>query len=468
MSGHHPYHLLGHNLFHLLRENSNKRLPTLPDEVIVEIFSRVPPKSVVRFRCLSKSWCKTLSDPNFIKTHLSHAIAEDKLNIFILSEIENIRMPREVRPKSGSGFCSITRMWNIEGELFNKSVEVRNPFVSNQYATAGDLVLFVASCNGLVCLLSEDRVCLLNPSTRECKIVNFGKNRCWHYGLTRGFGYDPITDNYKLVEISIDRNFHDIFNTETRVYSLSNASSSTTFSNSYRIKNPEDAGIYLNGALHWIGYVKGCENETVIVFDLTEEVFRVVPGPTNGYCYCYDVCMQKNKYHCDVYGIVCVFGGKLCLVVDRKKAIGVEKCLYGERDFEIWVMKEYGVKDSWSKLFSINVTVMDFIRNSLSWDYYQPIPTPICFTNNGEILLKAFGNLVFYDPLKETIRTLEDLQKHKHKIHGLVTYVPSLCNQKLSTVVSLSNQKLCTCTNGRRRTIASNLAITGVIVHRWL
>ncbi|KAF9619140.1 hypothetical protein IFM89_005154 [Coptis chinensis] len=311
--------------------------------------------------------------PNFIKTHLSHSIAEDKLNIFILSEIENIRMPREVRPKSGSGFCSITGMWNIEGELFNKSVEVRNPFVSNQYPTAGDLVLFVASCNGLVCLLSEDR--LSNQESRR-----------------------------------------------------------------------------LNGALHWIGYVKGCENETVIVFDLTEEVFRVVPGPTNGHCYCYDVCMQKNKYHCDVYGIVCVFGGKLCLVVDRKKAIGVEKCLYGERDFEIWVMKEYGVKDSWSKLFSINSSVMDLIGNSLCWDYYQSIPTPICFTNNGEILLKAFEILVFYDPIKETIRTPENL--HKHRIDRLVTYVASLCNQKLSTVASLSNQKLCTCTNGRRTTIA--------------
>ncbi|KAK9287920.1 hypothetical protein L1049_016365 [Liquidambar formosana] len=45
-------------------------MPTLPHKIIVHILSRLPVKSLCRFRCVSKPWRTIISEPHFAKTHL--------------------------------------------------------------------------------------------------------------------------------------------------------------------------------------------------------------------------------------------------------------------------------------------------------------------------------------------------------------------------------------------------------------
>ncbi|XP_023918879.1 putative F-box protein At5g42430 [Quercus suber] len=45
---------------------------SIPDDVVLNILGRLPVKSVIRFRCVSKSWDSSITTPYFISTHLNH------------------------------------------------------------------------------------------------------------------------------------------------------------------------------------------------------------------------------------------------------------------------------------------------------------------------------------------------------------------------------------------------------------
>src|SRR4051812_11471345 len=49
-------------------------LPSLPIEIVAEIFCRLPIKLLLQLKCLNKSINSFISDPNFTKKHLQMSI----------------------------------------------------------------------------------------------------------------------------------------------------------------------------------------------------------------------------------------------------------------------------------------------------------------------------------------------------------------------------------------------------------
>ncbi|XP_059630872.1 F-box protein CPR1-like [Cornus florida] len=114
---------------------------------------------------------------------------------------------------------------------------------------------------------------------------------------------------------------------------------------------------FLNGALHWL-----VKPRVIACFDLSKEVFSEM-------------------------SLDGIRGGNEIDLSFRKLGV-LEECLYAVslsngvngRLVEVWLMKEYGVKASWSKFITIPCDVGTICF------------TPLCFLRNGELLLKIDGS----------------------------------------------------------------------------
>ncbi|XAR49259.1 hypothetical protein NMG60_11032388 [Bertholletia excelsa] len=61
-------------------------MPTvhLPSEILTEILSRLPVKTLIRFTSVCKSWYCLIKDPSFIMTHLNHSSSYNTGNLLIV------------------------------------------------------------------------------------------------------------------------------------------------------------------------------------------------------------------------------------------------------------------------------------------------------------------------------------------------------------------------------------------------
>jgi len=125
---------------------------------------------------------------------------------------------------------------------------------------------------------------------------------------------------------------------------------------------------------------------------------------------------HMTRSHTDI--VTCVFSGSLALLCyDKKKFF----C-------SIWVMKEYGVVDSWVKQFTIDIA-RGIEKNVLG------------FRKNGHIILEImkevnYWELFSYDPVSQQATKLE-IQKNMHTF-CVDTYRENLVLLNQANVVSRS------------------------------
>ncbi|XP_042508940.1 F-box protein CPR1-like isoform X2 [Macadamia integrifolia] len=245
----------------------------------------------------------------------------------------------------------------------------------------------LGSCNGLLCISNSDEEILLwNPSIRRHHEVPFTpiefpvrllRSDLRH--MFYGFGYDPTTDDYKLirvVEFYDDDDYPYSCDSEVKVYSLCTNSWRRILDMPYYLTCHCYYGVLANYALHWVAMRKTGPDTTssfIVSFELRDEEYREVPLP---------------DYVGDgFYMNLGVLGGQLCLLRIFSK-VGVE----------VWVMKDYGVRDSWVKQSSLE-------QSAVIWPFC--CIRPICYTKNGEVILDKYtadkAPLILYDPRSRSV-----------------------------------------------------------------
>ncbi|PWA83399.1 F-box associated interaction domain-containing protein [Artemisia annua] len=326
------------------KKKSKKAILVLPVEIIIEILLKLPVISLLRCKSVCESWYSLISDRHFIKRHYS--LSSTNINC---EHHRLITIPWEQRNNLNS-FPLSDLMLDI-----NNVLELDNPLQRTQ---PRDLSI-VGCCNGLICLfLNNDddyNLFIYNPSTRIWNGLPFRRRksrRGWHARYS--FGYDESSDDYKVVEMS--SNFEAEFKTDSRVhiYSVKTGNWKRLGDCSHAIHS-NGHGKFSNGALHWLTYesLGSSFTQRIVSLDLEKETYGEVLQPE------YD---EGDK----TLGLG-VLGERLCVL-----------CNYRESHADVWVMKVYGVKDSWSKLVSIPC------QTDLGMHY---ISMPLCISNDGKVLL---------------------------------------------------------------------------------
>ncbi|XP_020231651.1 F-box/kelch-repeat protein At3g23880 [Cajanus cajan] len=320
--------------------------PSLPDELILEILHRVPVRSLLQFRCVCKSWRTLISNPQFANDHLSTSIADPNMTHHRLVS-STFGDPRKI-----VSFSLQSLFQNPSSRA--KPLTLR---MSHKYHIVG-------SYNGLLCLFDvyQGYFRLWNPSTRlKSKRLSIGVYPdviiTYH-----GFGYDHVNHKYKLLAV-----VEDVHETLTKLYSF--GSNSCTVLQNFPCEPTRMQGKFVSGTLNWIAKGGVSDDQWVILsLDLATETYSKM------------LLLDGDAEKILSPGLQ-VLRNCLCVCFfDSKSAHWI-----------VWLMKEYGVHDSWIKLMMVPC-----IGRETSAMY--PSSEPLCILEDGVVLMKnTYAKLVLYN-----------------------------------------------------------------------
>jgi F-box interacting protein len=195
----------------------------------------------------------------------------------------------------------------------------------------------VGFCNGMYCLIVHysNIIYLWNPSIRKFKMLSIRRLTDPSAPGAIGLAYHSQNNDFKILRVVCDRE-SNVPLAVAEVYTLS-TDSWRRFVISLRSIDYIDAlpCLFFNGALHSLANHES--DKFILSFDVNDEMFREIMLPQN----------YLDEVVDDVLDLaferLAVFKGSLALFVFFLDAPGNSIC-------HIWVMREYGVVESWTKI----------------------------------------------------------------------------------------------------------------------
>lgn len=362
----------------------------LPSEIIINIFSRLPIRTILQSKCVSKPWLHLLQSNHFVTSHFSKSVPG-------LVVVTTTRDPSS---------CTIFEFEDGQHELGSHELRY-NQLTEFDFPHPVDIR---GSANGLLFLgkLGEPEAHFLcNPITRDYIEIHFTRELIRQYppvlnfpeiieenvysyphSVTYGFGASKISEQFKVVRI-----FHDsvivhggggglprrriIPKPECHVYTVGTGSwravehGAAAFEYSCRT-----SCVFLNGNLHWIASDSD-EKQWISCFDLEREDFSHFSTPP---------IFQED------------------LLISGLSALGDWLCVCDhtqEVETVIWLMKEYGEEKSWTKVFVFNV---DPELDIEGWELLYPIKV---FEDGDVLILREDRKLFYYSSKTEITRGID-------------------------------------------------------------
>uniref|UniRef100_A0A803KZU7 F-box domain-containing protein n=2 Tax=Chenopodium quinoa TaxID=63459 RepID=A0A803KZU7_CHEQI len=360
-----------------------EKLDHLPENLIVEILSRLPVKDLLQFKSVCKSWCSIISSPAFASKHLKNYYYSN----------------------NDTGRSCLLVQFPIpyaEHEVYELLVD-ETPRV-----LADEVLAYMPKSNSYVCgpcdgiyymfhCCRRERA-LWNPAINEFRPLptiisrpDLPANLTYENYEVYGFGLDPITRDYKVVVV---KGYWNTLNEEDSylndpisvlVYSLR----TNLWKYCGDLRRPYNLEvntcyIYVNGCCYWFGSYDS-RDEVIISFDLAIDTFKEMDVP--------DYAQPSSK----------------CLGM-YDDSLAFMSLHESEKNFDVWTLKE----GRWTKKLSVGP--------------FPDVWRPLGHSMDNKLLLQCHdGGLGLLDPDTQEIK---DLAFQHTWCAGAFAYMESLVSIK--------------------------------------
>ncbi|KAF8093947.1 hypothetical protein N665_0373s0005 [Sinapis alba] len=322
-------------------------------DVLELILLRLPPKSLGRFKTVSKQWRSILESNWFLEMHLSFQKSGKPRRKILAADHCNCGAP------------SLRAKGSFRGgeEIVYLHCDSTRPSMS---------------CDGLVCIPEPGWINVLNPLTGQRLRFASGPdplNRQSSYLFTdggafsayfpghwaMGFGKDKVNGSYKVVRMFFDPNRYEVLDVNIGEWRKLSPPP-------YEVEAGRRSAC-VNGSIYWSDIWRGCR---LLSLDLHTEEFHRVPLPTD-MRFTVDTQIVNLEDH-------------LALATTLRNSDG-------ELELEIWIMD-----GAWSKTYSISLACIGIKP------FQQMAFRPVTVSKQGDILICNNKKSVFrYCQITNTI-----------------------------------------------------------------
>ncbi|XP_058768910.1 F-box/kelch-repeat protein At3g23880-like [Vicia villosa] len=342
----------------------------LPEELVAEVLSYLPAKSLTQLRCVSKSWNTLISDPQFIKLHLQRSKKNRNLTQILCMSLGSYILPFPLNT-----LLNNPSIINSTKDYFPYNPKYR--------------YIFVGSCNGLFCfVLTLYKITypentwfqLWNPATNTLSKIYTMPNFDYFRFSGFSFGYDNSADTYKFVYFRPNK--LEIFSFGSNVWKIIQLPHTVPLNHLNRVPYKRkflSEAMYLNDTIYLLAR-EIAKQIVIISLKLGNDTYSKLLPPQDFV----EVSLHLPTIHV------------------------MEESLYfshhtQEIDFIIWKMTEFGTEKCWIQFLKISYEDLNIhpeYKNSLSpWclygsDFdihmkYKYFLAPLCLYESGIILVQA-------------------------------------------------------------------------------
>ncbi|GAU45634.1 hypothetical protein TSUD_175470 [Trifolium subterraneum] len=357
--------------------HSKASLMSLLDELIADILSRLPIKTLMQIKCVCKSWKTLISfDPSFAKLHLQRSPRNNQLLLIAEWGMPDQRLDLSVVPFPVS-------------RLLETPIEFRHPYYRLKDVTIPndpyyrlknmDCSEIVGSCNGLICLgtiCQNTRFRIWNPATNTLsEKLGFVTDFSWFI-----FGYDISTDTYKVVAFSSNK--VKVFSFSDNVWRDIQSFPIVPFGLHPRQHHfhqyNSNHGVYVSGTINWLAIRNKVEYDewnditvdqfVIVSLDLATETYRQLLPPS-GF-------VEVPPVEPSVTVLMD------CLCFSHR---------FKDTHFVLWKMMEFGVQESWTQFLKISFQDLriDYGISNLLAYRSQLFLLPLCVSESSNTLIMA-------------------------------------------------------------------------------